>query len=66
MTPLSTWDTAVRDVKQSLLERRGLHVEHIIVTSDERNQKWWDEAAALGWLKMEREIVPEARHYGKW
>ncbi|KAL1741194.1 hypothetical protein HDZ31DRAFT_67174 [Schizophyllum fasciatum] len=62
--PLSAYVEAVQAVKDELLETRGLSVEHVIVTSDERDPDWWQEIAAVGWSFPDHSQTSAL--YGKW
>lgn len=42
----------------------GMDVEHVIMTSDERDEKWWDEVAELGWYIVNHSET--VKHYGRW
>ena len=62
--PLSAYVDAVQAVRDELLETRGLSVEHVIVTSDERDPDWWQEIAAVGWSFPDHSQTSAL--YGKW
>jgi hypothetical protein len=65
VTPLKTWAQQVRDVQHELLDQKNIKVNHVIMTSDEEDPEWWDHVAALGWLKIERD-VQRLEDYGGW
>jgi hypothetical protein len=54
----------VQEVKDELRERRGLDVNHVIMTSDERDPAWWADVAAQGWLTVDHSNTAEL--YGNW
>jgi len=54
----------VEEVKQELLKRKGLVVNHVIMTSDERNATWWDDVVAQGWYRVDHSKTVEI--YGAW
>jgi hypothetical protein len=54
----------VQEEKDELLQRKGLHVEHVIITSDEQDPAWWDDVEAHGWLQVDHSETVE--RYGKW
>jgi len=54
----------VKEVKDELLERKGLDVKHVIMTSDENDPEWWKEVSAQGWLQVDHTNTTEI--YGAW
>ncbi|KAF7311040.1 hypothetical protein HMN09_00647500 [Mycena chlorophos] len=54
----------VREVQDELLERSGLKVPHVIVTSDERNSSWWDDITRQGWFFPDHAETKSL--YGDW
>jgi hypothetical protein len=47
----------VEEVRTEIQEKKGIHVEHVIMTSDERNETWWQEVESMGWKRL---------HHLKW
>ncbi|KAG6890004.1 hypothetical protein C0995_012964 [Termitomyces sp. Mi166 len=43
----------VDEVKIELLQRKGISVEHVIMTSDERDKAWWEEVKGKGWYGVD-------------
>jgi hypothetical protein len=41
-----------------------LNVNHVIMTSDEREPTWWDEVIKLGWYTVDHSQTVEL--YGDW
>ena len=62
--PISVIARRVEEVKQELLERKGIAVKHVILTSDERNATWWEGVAAQGWSTVDHAQTVE--RLGKW
>jgi hypothetical protein len=54
----------VEEVKTELLQRKGIAVEHVIMTSDEQDPAWWDGVRAQGWLTLNHSRTVEL--YGAW
>lgn len=54
----------VDEVKQELLERKGLVINHVVMTSDERNATWWEDVTSLGWFGLDHSQTVEL--YGDW
>ena len=54
----------VQEVKDELLERKGLDVKYVIMTSDETDPEWWAEVKAQGWLTVDHSYT--VKLYGKW
>ncbi|KIY44583.1 hypothetical protein FISHEDRAFT_51260 [Fistulina hepatica ATCC 64428] len=64
--PLSRYDLQVKAVQQELLERRGLNVEHVIVSSDDTSHEFWEEIRSLGWSYVDHEAEKTAEKLGQW
>jgi len=62
--PLPVIARRVQEVKDELLERKGIKVDHVIMTSDERNATWWQDVADQGWLQIDHSKTVEL--YGEW
>jgi hypothetical protein len=63
-SPISVIARRVEEVKQELLARKGLIVNHVIMTSDEKNATWWDDVVAQGWFRVDHSKTVEI--YGAW
>ncbi|KAJ7727827.1 hypothetical protein DFH07DRAFT_851526 [Mycena maculata] len=57
-------DRRVQEVKEEIYQRTGFVVNHVIMTSDERNATWWHEVAKLGWFTPDHSETEEK--YGEW
>ncbi|KIY48048.1 hypothetical protein FISHEDRAFT_44056, partial [Fistulina hepatica ATCC 64428] len=64
--PLSMYERQVQEVRQELLERHGLDVELVILSSDEEDPTFWDEVKALGWSFIDHEAEQTRGKYGEW
>lgn len=67
--PVSAYEKRVNEVKERLKTRKnGVDVRAVIVTSDERDSKWWDQVAALGndWSWIDHNTEKTAERYGNW
>ncbi|KAH8835542.1 hypothetical protein DL96DRAFT_1666280 [Flagelloscypha sp. PMI_526] len=62
--PLSAIARRVQEVKDELMEKHGLAVEHVIMTSDERDEAWWKDVATFGWHRIDHSIT--AAEHGPW
>lgn len=62
--PISAFVKQVEAVKQELLDKTGMVVDNVIMTSDEKDPKWWEEVAALGWRHVDHSETGE--QYGVW
>jgi len=62
--PIPVIARRVEEVKQELLTRKGLAVNHVIVTSDEKNATWWDDIGAQGWYRVDHSKTAEI--HGPW
>jgi hypothetical protein len=54
----------VEEVKAEILHRKGIVVDHVIMTSDERDPAWWEGVKALGWFSLDHSNTVEL--YGPW
>ena len=61
---LQVIEQRVNEVKKELLDTRGLEVNNVIMTSDERDPTWWDEVHSLGWLRVNH--TDTVANYGEW
>ncbi|KAH9937279.1 uncharacterized protein B0H18DRAFT_1081519 [Fomitopsis serialis] len=66
--PISAIARRVREIQDELRARKGIEVPdtHVILTSDETDQAWWDEVTALGWVKIDHDAWETEQNYGKW
>ncbi|KAF8913143.1 hypothetical protein CPB84DRAFT_1812062 [Gymnopilus junonius] len=62
--PLSVIARRVQEVKQEILDRKGIVVDHVVMTSDERNPTWWKDVTAQGWYGLDHSQTVEL--YGGW
>lgn len=49
-----------------LRERKGVEVEHVLVTSDEQDPAWWAEVRSLGWTWVDHEELRTVERFGLW
>jgi hypothetical protein len=54
----------VEEVKKEILERKGIEVKHVIMTSDERDEAWWSEVTDAGWFRLDH--LKTVEEYGHW
>ncbi|KAJ7150201.1 hypothetical protein C8R46DRAFT_1229772 [Mycena filopes] len=64
--PLSVIERRVQEVKAEILQRKGVVVEHVIITSDEQNQTWWDEVGEMGWRTPDHVKFKTEETHGIW
>ncbi|KAF7307185.1 hypothetical protein MIND_00512100 [Mycena indigotica] len=62
--PLSTIQKRVKQVQDELLTAKGIDTMHVVVTSDEKNNTWWEGIRELGWVRLDHEETKE--RYGFW
>ncbi|KAJ7230252.1 hypothetical protein GGX14DRAFT_410269 [Mycena pura] len=63
---LPTLARRVDEVKAEILERKGVEVAHVLVTSDERNQTWWDRVVEMGWRPADHARFNTEEVHGVW
>jgi len=61
---LSVISRRVEEVKAELLQRKGIVVHHVIMTSDESDPVWWQGVKELGWFSIDHSKTAE--HHGPW
>jgi hypothetical protein len=66
--PLSAYAKRVDEIRAELSEKQGIevHPNHVIVTSDERDESWWAEVRAMGWTWINHDDEETEEKYGKW
>ncbi|KIY68096.1 hypothetical protein CYLTODRAFT_421950 [Cylindrobasidium torrendii FP15055 ss-10] len=63
--PVSAYAKRVEEQKAKVLERTGVTVEHVVVTSDETDPDWWAEVFAHeGWVTPDHSQT--MARYGAW
>ncbi|KAJ3482439.1 hypothetical protein NLI96_g6980 [Meripilus lineatus] len=66
--PLSAVELRVREVQEEIRQKKGIDIpmSRVIMTSDEKNQTWWDDVKARGWVRMDHEALRTVERYGRW
>lgn len=64
--PLSAYARRVDEVRREILDKQGVFVERVLMTSDERDPEWWAKVRALGWLYPDHEAEKTEETLGKW
>lgn len=55
----------VREIQEELsIKYPGMNVRHVIMTSDERDEAWWDLVKAQGWYRLDHSNT--VAEYGSW
>jgi hypothetical protein len=54
----------VQEIKDELYEKRGITVDHVIMTSDEDNATWWQDVVEQGWKRVDYSNI--ASSFGGW
>jgi len=62
--PLPVIARRVQEIQQELVQTKGIKVNHIIMTSDERDAAWWREVSELGWFTPDH--TDTVALYGEW
>jgi hypothetical protein len=76
-TPLSKCFTPLADIADSVERVRTrlrdtqditIHEHHVLVTSDETSEEWWNGVAGYGWTRVDHspEGLDTARKHGRW
>lgn len=69
--PLSVFAARAEEVKRGLAEKYGsssaqANVTAIVVTSDERDKKWWQSVADQGWYFVDYDKEETVKALGRW
>jgi len=63
--PISVIARRVREIQEELaIKYPGMSVRNVIMTSDERDEGWWDLVKAQGWYRVDHSST--AAQYGRW
>ncbi|KAJ3787141.1 hypothetical protein GGU10DRAFT_349647 [Lentinula aff. detonsa] len=54
----------VREMQDQILEEKGIVVNHVVMTSDEKEETWWQEVADQNWSTPDHSRTKEL--YGDW
>ncbi|KAF8735016.1 hypothetical protein AX14_002926 [Amanita brunnescens Koide BX004] len=54
----------IEEIRQELRERKNMEVQHVVMTSDERNATWWEDIRKQGWLTIDHSQTEAL--YGHW
>ena len=58
-------DRRIKEVQEELSTKYpGMTVDHVVMTSDERDEAWWDLVKAQGWYRLDHSNT--AALYGRW
>lgn len=64
--PLSTYGDKVDEIKAELLEKKGLKVDKVLVTSDEEDEEWWKTVEEYGWHRINWVAERTEELYSEW
>jgi len=57
--PIAAIARRVDEVKEEIQWRKGISVNHVIMTSDEKDATWWEDVRARGWLSIDHSQTAE-------
>ena len=57
-----------REVHDEILEQHGIDIpmKHVIMTSDETDEGWWDEVGSYGWKRIDHDGQRTVERYSRW
>lgn len=64
--PLSVYDEKVKEVRAELLEKNGVQVDKVLVTSDEEDEAWWKTVEDYGWHRINWVAEKTEEEYSEW
>ncbi|KAF7337679.1 hypothetical protein MSAN_02241400 [Mycena sanguinolenta] len=53
-------------VKAEIWEQKQLAVNHVIITSDEKDPAWWQDVSGLGWWTPDHAELKTEERFGVW
>lgn len=63
--PIPVIARRVREIQEELAAKYpGMNAKHVIMTSDERDEEWWQLVAAQGWYRLDHSNT--GAEYGRW
>lgn len=63
---LEKYADMVEEVKAELREKKGIEVDYVLVTSDEKSVAWWGQVRDLGWTWIDHKALNTEEKYGQW
>ena len=66
LAPLSAYIRRVEQLKSQLADRGIGPIDHVLVSSDERDPVFWEQVRELGWSAIDHEKEQTEEKYGKW
>jgi hypothetical protein len=64
--PLSAFAHRVENIRRILKDNKGIDVQEVILTSDEKDQVFWREVEERGWRTINHEQEKTAEKHGRW
>ncbi|KAI0785042.1 hypothetical protein C8Q75DRAFT_723287 [Abortiporus biennis] len=66
--PLSVIARRVQEVQDEIRRKKGIVIpmNRVIVTSDEKDENWWNAVSLLGWARMDHSALQTVENYGLW
>ncbi|KAJ7230634.1 hypothetical protein GGX14DRAFT_584062 [Mycena pura] len=62
--PLSAYARKVKDIKAEIQRSKGITVDRVLMTSDEKGSLWWDAARKRKWARLDHSET--TKRYGAW
>ncbi|KAF9022035.1 hypothetical protein BDZ89DRAFT_221297 [Hymenopellis radicata] len=56
----------VEEVKQELMEKKGLRVNRVLISSDDTTELFWQQVEALGWRDIDHGVEQTVERHGEW
>lgn len=63
---LDSFSNAVDEVRAELRETKGIIAEHVLVTSDEKDEAWWESVRSMGWTWVDHQKLRTVERFGLW
>ncbi|KAK0476829.1 hypothetical protein IW261DRAFT_1490269 [Armillaria novae-zelandiae] len=63
---LAAFVRRVEEMQAELREKLGLDVIHVLISTDEKDEEFWEEVDYLGWGYVDHEQEGTVKTYGEW
>ncbi|KAF8992794.1 hypothetical protein BDQ17DRAFT_1369056 [Cyathus striatus] len=66
LPPLTAYWQQVQEIKEELLQKRGLAVHEVVIASDEKDPEFWAQVRSLGWRQIDHVAHKTQSTHGEW
>jgi len=66
LLPLATFKKRVDSMIKEIHENKNIDIKKVILMSDEKDPKFWEEVKEIGWVRFDHEQEGTLEKYGEW